>query len=110
MKKAKAKVRRVATRLLMLVASITAAVPVMATGDETISNLEGMMKNLISFMWLIPRGLGVWMLITGIKDLTTGINDHQNNQSLKGIMEIFGGGALLFARELVRWIVGDSTI
>lgn len=74
------------------------------------ANFENSINNLLSVLWLIPRGLGIWILIQGIQLLATGFSEHQNAQKWQGALTIIGGLMLFFARELLRMITGDTTI
>ena len=74
------------------------------------NQLENTMNNIISILWLVPRALGVWLFISGLRDLSTGLHDHQNNQALKGVAAMFGGACLVFARDILRFISGDPTL
>ena len=72
--------------------------------------LNQSINNLLSVLWLIPRAFGVWFLIMGIRDLSTGLHDHQNMQAIKGIGELLGGVILLFAKEILGWIAPGANL
>ena len=73
-------------------------------------SVENAINNFATIMWLIPRGLGIFILIRGITTLANGLSDHQNQQIVQGALTVVGGIVLLFAREVLRFITGDGTL
>ncbi len=94
--------RIVCTVMAIVIAMLTMASPVFATGTDPIE----VVQNLSDFIFGLIRAVGLILLGWGIVQVGISVQSHDPSQRSNGFLTLAGGVIVTFAKEILNLIVG----